>query len=601
MLNAGSEPTAKNVSPRRNIALLCDYCDGIASTIIDHIEGLVNYSQHKFVPINFRGDMPSMVDLDRFDAVAIHYSLIACADHYLAPAARVAIRNFSGLKIAFVQDDYRFIDDTVDALHAMGIHLLFGLAQEEVIDEIYKPSKLPGTRRETVLAGYVPEKLLHRIVPPFRERRLDIGYRARKVPDWLGSFAQEKWQIGARVLEDADRFELRCDISSKEEDRLYGDCWTDFLTDCKAVLGTESGASVCDFTGEIQAAVEAHVVKEPDVSFETLRDLYFKDVDGRLTINVISPRCFEAAALRTLMILYEGHYSGRLEPWRHYVPLKKDHSNMEEVVAVLRDPGRAEEIIDRAYEEVALNRRNWFASMVSQVDQAIDATFTDAMLARKHFYREHELSKMSQRMAKQAQKRHRLQTLHVNVHVKAVRALDAVLGLMPDKAKSRTREGFRRQFHRLRELRRQMYLLKATDVPLAMLFSTSFRDLLRISKEVGAEQDVRDILLIRSTSSKIKDASIQLAYDADKRHCRIELVDAPFQCGVAAPVISPDALGSLIDRDLVDRYVYRGADCFSGIDQTLAVEKDLTGLATIAKVKPAAVISLMSQVCEHRG
>src|SRR3546814_45985 len=159
---------------------------------------------------------------------------------------------------------------------------------------------------------------------------------ARKLPAWLGSHGQEKWLIAERFATDAWRFGLTTDISCREADRIYGAKWTDFLMNCKAVLGTESGSGVCDFTGEIQARVEEHVARDPDVPFEVLRELYFKSEDGRLMMNVISPRCFEAAALRTLMILYEGRYSGRLIPWRHYVPLKRDHSNMDEVVAVLR-------------------------------------------------------------------------------------------------------------------------------------------------------------------------------------------------------------------------------------------------------------------------
>ena len=38
----------------------------------------------------------------------------------------------------------------------------------------------------------------------------------------------------------------------------------------------------------------------------------------------MSPRVFEAAAVRSCQILFEGRYSGILEPMVHYIPLKKD-------------------------------------------------------------------------------------------------------------------------------------------------------------------------------------------------------------------------------------------------------------------------------------
>lgn len=374
------------------LLLLCDFSKETAGTIIDHIFGLKELSAHRIHEFSFRGEIPRTLNLDRFDGVVIHYSLVACLDSYIGPKTRARIRGYRGLKVAFVQDDYRFINETVAALRDLGVHVLFGLAPPDIIDDVYSPAMLPGVIRETVLAGYVPERLTRLNVPPLAERSIDIGYRARKLPAWLGSHGQEKWIIADKILKDAPQFGLKCDISTKEEDRIYGDAWIEFIINCKAFIGTESGSGVCDFTGEIQRRVEEHVAREPDVSFEALRELYFKDDDGRLMMNVISPRCFEAAALRTLMVLYEGHYSGRLIPWRHYVPLKKDHSNMTEVVEVLRDTKRAQAIVDTAFREVALNPENSFGAMVRQVDRAINRAFRLEMARSKLPYSEETLA-----------------------------------------------------------------------------------------------------------------------------------------------------------------------------------------------------------------
>jgi hypothetical protein len=161
------------------------------------------------------------------------------------------------------------------------------------------------------------------------------------------------------------------------------------------MLGVESGASVFDFTGDIQRAADAHAAREPKVSFEKLRDLYFSDHEGKIILNQISPRCFEAAALKTLMILYEGEYSGRMTAGRHYVALKKDHSNHSEVVAVLKDPRRAEAIIDAAYREVACNPSNTFAAFVREFDQAIVGAFRPSMTARLSPLNDAEFKRLS--------------------------------------------------------------------------------------------------------------------------------------------------------------------------------------------------------------
>ena len=377
-----SRASAKQARPEPlRLLLLCDYDDHSAGTTVDHIKGIPAYSRHAIHEVQFRGILPKGLTLGWFDGLIIHYTLVACYDSYINPATRNRIRAFRGFKAIFVQDDYRFIDATVEAIAYMNIHAVFGLAPQAIIDEVYSPRKLPGVHRETVLAGYVPELLTTHSVPPLRDRTLDVGYRARHVAPWIGSLSQEKWIIAERFAADALRFNLRVDISCREVDRIYGDDWIDFLTRCKAVLGTESGSSVCDFTGEIQRRVEAHLKRDPGASFEELSELYFKDEDGRLIMNIMSPRCFEAAALRTLMILYEGDYSGRLLPWRHYVPLERDHSNMAEVVSVLRDLEHSQEIVDRAYDEVALEPRNSFRAMVAQFDEVVDRAFAPQMQA----------------------------------------------------------------------------------------------------------------------------------------------------------------------------------------------------------------------------
>ncbi len=357
---------------KKNVLLLCHYYPGAAGTIIDHIQAFNKYSANEYFILSNLGDIPEWLELSCFDAILIHYSLIVCYDNYISPVSRNKIREFSGFKGAFVQDDYRWINDTVDALSYMKIQALFPLTEPEIINKVYDPYKLPNVRKETVLAGYVPEELVNLEVPPYEQRILDVGYRARKLPAWMGSHTLQKWKIADKFLADSQSYKLKVDISYNEEDRIYGEEWIKFISNCKATLGTESGASVCDFTGQIQRAVESHLEREPNVYFETLRELYFESEDGKIMMNVISPRCFESAALRTLMILYEGKYSDVLTPWRHYVPLKRDHSNMNEVVRIIRSPVEAQKIINQAYDEVARNEQYSYAGMVKKVDRIMN-------------------------------------------------------------------------------------------------------------------------------------------------------------------------------------------------------------------------------------
>jgi hypothetical protein len=132
-----------------------------------------------------------------------------------------------------------------------------------------------------------------------------------------------------------------------------------------------------------------------------------------------------------LMILYEGTYSGRLVPWRHYVPLKKDHSNMAEVVEVLRDEGRAQAIVDTAFSEVALNPDNSFAAMVRQVDSAIDRVFCEEMAARKLPYDEAPFAAILRRRRRREQVRKAYVSARRLVKIALVEAIRCVAACLP--------------------------------------------------------------------------------------------------------------------------------------------------------------------------
>jgi hypothetical protein len=374
----------------KNILLLCNFYPGCAQTIINHIQAFKLYSRNNYFILSNLGDLPDWLDLSRFDALVFHYTLIASHDNYISPTGRKRIRKFEGFKAAFVQDDYRWINDTVEALAYMGIHALFPLTSKDIIDTVYSPKMLPNLRKETVFAGYVPQNLVEMDVKPYKERRLDIGYRARKLPAWIGSHTLQKWQIAERFKLDAVQFGLKVDISCREEDRIYGEDWINFISNCRATLGTESGASICDFTGEIMRNVEAHLLKYPDEKFETLRSIFFENEDNKIVMNIISPRCFESAALRTLMILYEGEYSGVLIPWRHYVPLKRDHSNIAEVVQILKSVDESQKIINQAFEEVAKNKKYSYEAMIQLVDRVMDEEWSNSLRKGEQPYSQKE-------------------------------------------------------------------------------------------------------------------------------------------------------------------------------------------------------------------
>lgn len=364
-------------SAQMNVLLLCSVPPASAGTTHDHVDALRRHSAHRVMCFPYLGEgadrLPRDLELDRFDAIVIHYSVYLLADRHLGPADRERIAAFPGVKLLFLQDEYRQIDRVTALIAGLGIDVLFTCVPGPEVGKVYPPDRLPALTVISNLTGYVSAAQLGMRVARIAQRPVDVGYRARVPPFWLGRLSAEKWQIATRFLEAVQGTGLKCDISQREEDRIYGKRWPQFVSSCKAMLGVESGASVFDFDGSIQRDVEAFMAENPQAGFEEVESRFLRAHEGRIRLNQISPRCFEAAALRTAMVLYEGEYSGILKPWRHYVPLCKDFSNIDEVVAAIKDERKLQEIADRAYEEIALNPQWSYEAFAGRFDAALQA------------------------------------------------------------------------------------------------------------------------------------------------------------------------------------------------------------------------------------
>jgi hypothetical protein len=362
------------VSERRSILLLCDEHRSHAANLLQHVNALHDLSAHevlKFNPID-RPDACEKLELEEFDAVVVHYSIAVWSTRYLHEVLAWKLEAFRGLKVQFIQDEYRRVDDVTAKMRRLGIDVLFTCVPEPAASELYD-SRLPGVTRITTLPGYVPDELVGRETPPPAERPVDVGYRARELPFWLGRLGREKVEIARDFLAHAPAYDLRCDISSREEDRIYGEAWNRFVASCRATLGTESGSSIVDFDGSLEARGKDYVARHPEVDREQVERDLTGEYEGNVVIATASPRLFEAAALRTAMILFPGHYSGVVEPWTHYLPLEKDFSNLTEVVKRLRDRGSLEELTERAYDDLIASGRYSLRALVDQLDDVVSA------------------------------------------------------------------------------------------------------------------------------------------------------------------------------------------------------------------------------------
>lgn len=369
------------MTSKLNVLFLCNKppvgCD--ANTIVDHIEAFESYSNHNIWLYSNLGNFSKKLDLNRFDVVIIHYSLFILSSSYLGAKAKKKLQDYQGLKVIFIQDEYRRIDQMGDELAYLGIDVLFTCFPEAEFNNIYPLSKLPKLSKYNNLTGYVPKRLTEITNQPLiKDRARHVGYRGRKLPYWYGALGCDKWQIVEKWHKHvSDDTGISFDISAKETDRIYGGAWVDFLSSSKATLGVESGTSVMDFTGALEQAVENYQLLNPHASFEEVQQKYFVKEEGRHKLNQISPRCFEAIALKTALVLFEGEYSDILIPGQHYIELKKDFSNIDKVLSCLKDDKFLQAMVDRAFDEVALNPQYGYEAFIGRVDHVLTHEFIE--------------------------------------------------------------------------------------------------------------------------------------------------------------------------------------------------------------------------------
>ena len=184
----------------------------------------------------------------------------------------------------------------------------------------------------------------------------------------MGRGSQEKREIGIRFRELAADRGLVLDIEVDEPSRLYGNHRYDFIATCRGMLGVEAGVSVFDIDDVVRTAAERLIAERPSITFEEMSERLLGPWEDNIPYRTVSPRHFEAAAFRVVQILFEGHYSGILRPMDHYLPLRKDFSNLDEVLRLFGDAKLRGAMTERAYDDIIGSGRHSYRAFVEAFD-----------------------------------------------------------------------------------------------------------------------------------------------------------------------------------------------------------------------------------------
>ena len=353
-----------------NILLIYNNTQTYTNTVYEHVYLYGKYSRNRVFYCHHDQYADFHVNLTRFDVVVIHYSLRLPFDQ-ISLSLKESLKSYGGSKVLFIQDEY---DHTHRAWHwigELGIDLVFTCVPNGYIQEVYPSDKFPGVRFVNNLTGYVPEHIPDGVdVSPPSERACLVGYRGRSLPIRYGDLPRDKVRIGRLVKKYCESHGIAHDIAWDEESRIYGDDWYRFLASCRAMLGTESGSNVFDWDGRLDKKI-ADYRKSHRAGEDEVYEQVVKPLERPGWMNQVSPKVFEAIMFRTVLVLFEGNYSGVLEPGRHYIPLKKDGSNLDEVFGLLRDGDYVDAMAKRAYDDIIMSQAYSYSTFAKFVDREI--------------------------------------------------------------------------------------------------------------------------------------------------------------------------------------------------------------------------------------
>lgn len=353
-----------------NILILYDSYATYINTTYEYLRSFQLYSKHNIQYLVATQQAECPINLDQFDIIIIHYCIRLCFPWHLSPYYAKALEEYKGYKVLFIQDEYDFTEIARSAIQRFSIKLVFTCVPKPYISIVYPPERFPHTQFIQVLTGYAPlnYKKLKSYYKPFSQREFQIGYRGRALSYRYGDLGQEKLNIAKRMFQICEKKDIKVNIKWDDSERIHGEDWYRFLASSKATLGTESGSNIFDDDGSIGGSVKKALESNPNTTYQEIFEEYLANHEGRVRMNQISPRIFESIALKVALVLFEGKYSDIVKPNVHYIPLKKDFSNVNEVLKKLEDDVYLEELTERAYQDIIGSKKYTYENFIAMVD-----------------------------------------------------------------------------------------------------------------------------------------------------------------------------------------------------------------------------------------
>ena len=284
--------------------------------------------------------------LGRFDAVVLLHSVFSNQQN-LRRFLLWTVALHDTPKAFFIGNEYKLMPEKIRFCKQLKIDLLITQSKDEQVSSLYRNAL--GCKVACVPNTGIDPKIF-RPATELQNRPTVIGYRSNPSIWYMGN--DEKSAITDWFQANESRIGVKVDASLLPSERFDTQGYAEFLNRCRGQFGTESGGDYFELTDRTRNQVNAYTKKNPKATWPEIKAMFFDHYGPSIPMRIISGRQVEAAACKTVQILFEGRYNDYLKPDVNYISLKKDFSNIDDVMQKFKDDDYCRRITENAYDLV---------------------------------------------------------------------------------------------------------------------------------------------------------------------------------------------------------------------------------------------------------
>lgn len=284
----------------------------------------------------------------QYDGIFIMHSV--SNDMGFGASVAKLLSSIKGPVFFFVGNEYRDLAAKVSLASEMKASYLLSQLPNDVAEKLYRPS-FAGKIMEV---AHALNDNAFAVATPVAQRKTDIGYRGEKYPYYLGQNDRE-------VLFDYFKgTNLKLDIAAGrgKGKRLPRAEWAAFLNSCRTTIATETGAEHVSLDDRVRFGVFDYEKIHPQADFKEIQEKAIAPIaqkGGLISGRAISSRHFDSIGCGTAIIAFPGRFNDILKADEHYVAMKRDFSNADEVLGKIGNVPFLDDLTRRTQDYVLKN------------------------------------------------------------------------------------------------------------------------------------------------------------------------------------------------------------------------------------------------------